>query len=93
MLIFGYSWIPSVVPAAMRLLFKYGDPLPPYNRVDTSFRIFNIPNYFPQHSESEVIVGIKDCAPAIKELKDYVEGESIPLNFITEVQYSIICKQ
>ena len=80
-----FSWMPSAVPGAMRLLFKYGDPIRPTNRIDVSHRVFNIPNYFPNHNEAELVVGIEDCAPAIKELKVFVEEEHIPLNYITEV--------
>lgn len=81
------SWMPSVVPEAMMLLFKHGDTFSPYNRVDVSHRVFNIPYYFPGHHESEMVVGIEHCAPGIKELKAFVEKEEIPLNYITEVCY------
>ena len=79
------SWVPSLIPGFMNVLFAYGDPLPPYNRVDTSHKVFNIPNYFPNHNEAELVVDIKHCAPAIKELKEFVQGNGIPLNYITEV--------
>lgn len=74
----------------MTLLFRYGDALPPYNRVDTSYRVFNIPHNYPIHNEAEMVVGIEDCAPAIEELKAFVEVERVPLNYITEV-CCVIC--
>ena len=77
--------MPSVIPGGMKVLFKYGDALPPYNRVDISHRVFNIYHYFANHNEAEMAVDIKYCASAIKELKQFVERESIPLNYITEV--------
>lgn len=85
MYITALSWFPSIIPHAMTLLFKYGDPLPPHNRVDISHKVFNIPHYFPNHNEAEIVVGMKDCAPAIMELKVFVEEEGIPLNYVTEV--------
>ena len=81
----GIAWMPGIVPDCMNLLFKYGNPLPPYNRVDVSYKVFNIPSYFPNHNEAEVVLKLKDCVPAIRELKKFVEEENIPLNFITEV--------
>lgn len=78
------SWVPSLVPVFMKLLFKQ-DPMQPHNRVDVSYRVFNIPFYFPTHNEAEFVVGMKDCASAIRELKRFVEREKIPLNYITEV--------
>ena len=61
------------------------DTLPLYDRVDKSYRVFNIPHYFAVHNEGEVVVDIKDCAATIKELKRFVFEENIPLNYITEV--------
>lgn len=79
------SHIPAIIPDAMTFLFRYGDTLPPYNRVDTSHKVFNIPHNFPIHNEAEMVVGIEDCAAAIQELKAFVEEERVPLNYITEV--------
>ena len=71
----------------MRFIFKFGDPLPAYNRVDVSHQVFNIPHHFPRHYETEVVVGIADCALAIMELQDLISEEQIPVNFLTEVSY------
>lgn len=79
------SWVPSAIPGSMKLLFKYGDPLPPYNRVDTSHRVFNIYHYFANHNEAELVVDIKLCASAIKELQNFIKMEKIPSNYVTEV--------
>ncbi len=80
------SWFPSVVPAFISFLFKNGLAVEPYNRVDISHRILNIPNYFPHHHETEVVVGVAQCADAIKLLKKFVVEHDIPLNYITEVK-------
>ena len=70
----------------MNLMFNVlPDPFPPYNRVDKSYRVLNIPHYFPVHNEGEVVVDMKDCATAIREQKKFVSEEGIPLNFVTEV--------
>ena len=61
------------------------DALPPYDRVDKSYRVFNIPHYFAVHNEGELVVDIKDCPTAIRELKRFVFEKNIPLNYITEV--------
>ena len=84
------SWVPAVIPEGMRLLFIYGDPLPPYNRVDVSHKVFNIPNYIPMHNEAELVVDVGDCAAAIRELKAFVVGENIPLNYLTEVTTNVL---
>lgn len=55
----------------------------------TSYRVFNIPHYFPVHNEAEVVVGIKDCGAAIRELKQVVDDFHIPLNYITEVSCDV----
>lgn len=75
----------------MKFLFKYGDPLPPYNRVDISHQVFNIYHYFANHNEAEIVVDMKHCASAIRVLKQFVERERIPLNFLTEV-CNVLCE-
>ena len=55
----------------------------------TSYRVFNIPHYFPVHNEAEVVVGIKDCGAAIRELKQVIDDFHIPLNYITEVSCDV----
>lgn len=50
-----------------------------------SYRVFNIPHYFPVHNEAEVVVDINDCVTAIKMLKQVVDDFHIPLNYLTEV--------
>ena len=80
------SWFPSTIPGVMKLIFDVlPDALPPYDRIDKSYRVFNIPHYFPVHNEAEVVVDVKDCAAAIRELKRFVTDKDIPLNYITEV--------
>jgi hypothetical protein len=37
-----------------------------------------------------MVVGMKDCTPAVRELKVFVEEESIASNFLTEVWYASI---
>ena len=70
----------------MKFIFGvFPDALPPYDRIDKSYRVFNIPHYFPVHNEGEVVVDLKDCVAAIRELKRFVIEEDIPLNYITEV--------
>ena len=70
----------------MKFLFGVlPDTLPPYDRIDKSYRVFNIPHYFPVHHESELILDIKDCAAAIREQRKFVFEKGIPLNYITEV--------
>ena len=84
------SWMPSIIPLAMKLLMKYGNPLPDYNRVDLSHNVFNLPHYIPRHHEAEVIVGIEDCSPAITELRALTLEEKMPVNFITEVSVCVV---
>ena len=80
------SWFPSTIPGMMNFIFHVlPDALPPYDRVDKSYRVFNIPHYFAVHNEGEVVVDVKDCAATIRELKRFVFEENIPLNYITEV--------
>ena len=70
----------------MKFIFHFlPDALPPYNRVDKSYRVFNIPHFFPVHNEGELVVDVKDCADAIREQKRFVFEAGIPLNYITEV--------
>ena len=70
----------------MKFIFNVlPDALPPYDRVDKSYRVFNIPHYFAVHNEGEVVVDRRDCASAIRELKRFVFEENTPLNYITEV--------
>ena len=70
----------------MKFLFDViPDTIPSYDRVDKSYRVFNIPHYFAVHNEGELVVDIKDCASAIRELKRFVFEKDIPLNYITEV--------
>ena len=53
--------------------------------MDTSYKVFNIPHYFPIHNEGELIVSMEDCPAAIRELQRMVLEEKIPLNYIVEV--------
>ena len=69
----------------IKLIFAVGNFLPPQNYVDASFKVFNIPHYFPVHNEAEIIVSVEDCADAIRELEDVVREYSIPVNYLTEV--------
>lgn len=74
----------------MRFIFDtLPNTLPPYNRVDKSYKVFNVPHYIPVHNEGEIVVGFEDCAAAIREQKKFVLEADIPLNFISEV-YTLI---
>lgn len=80
------SWFPTTIPGMMKFIFDFlPDALPPYNRVDKSYHVFNIPHFFPVHNEGELIVDMKDCADAIREQKRFVFEAGIPLNYVTEV--------
>lgn len=79
------SWIPSLNHAVFTVIFKKLDSFPAHIRVDKSYRVFNIPHRFPPHNEGEMVVGIDDCADAIRELQQFVNEESIPLNYVIEV--------
>ena len=88
----GISWFPKIIPSAISFLTKYGGSIKPYNRVDVSHRVFNIPHYFPHHQETEVVVHVDQCGQAIRELQKFVYEEGIPLNYITEVRHTVyIC--
>lgn len=77
----------------MRVLTTIKEPFEPHNRVDVSHRVFNIPHYLPVHYESEVVVGVDDCAQALRELWRIGEEFNIPVNFPTEVNQStaLVC--
>ena len=80
--------IPRSAPVVMKALVANGDYFPLVNRVDVSYNVLNIPHYFPAHSESEVCVQLDKCAIAISELLRLIKDESVPLNYITEVQFA-----
>ena len=84
------SWMESIARPSFYLLFTMTDLFVPHNRVDVSYRVFNVPHYLPEHHEAEVVVGIEDCANAIQELKEVVVDYDIPLNFASEVSSIII---
>ena len=75
-----FSWIPSIFPGAMKLIVRYSDGFPAYNRVDKSCNVLNIPHYIVNHHELEVVLDVRHCAAAITELK-YL----LPLTFLFEV--------
>ncbi len=80
------SWFESLTNQVMYIFCAIREPFEPHNRVDVSHRVFNIPHYFPVHHESEVVVGIDDCAGALRELGRVVVEFDIPVNYGTEVR-------
>ena len=79
------SWFPKIARPVTKFSFTVANVFQPHNRVDVSYRVFNIPHYFPVHHETELILGVDDCADGVRALKWVVEEFDIPLNFLTEV--------
>lgn len=83
------AWFPRYARSIFTALFTAVELLTPNNRVDTSYKVFNIPHYFPIHNEGELVVSRKDCPAAVRELQKMVLEEKIPLNYIVEVSILI----
>ena len=80
------SWVPYIVPHVMKLLFLPSTVFAPYDRVDVSYNILQVPHALPTHWEAEVVVPFEDCAVAISELKRVVDEHSIPVSMPVEVR-------
>ena len=79
------SLVPFIVPQAMKAIIKYGGVFNSHNRVDVSYRVFNIPFLVPTHSEAELVVAYEHTAAALRDLRRHVVENSVPVNFIVEV--------
>ncbi len=84
------SWFESLTNQVMYIFCAIREPFQPHNRVDVSHRVFNLPEYLPVHHESEVVVGMDDCAGALRELGRVVVEFDIPVNYGLEVRLNKI---
>ncbi len=84
------SWFESVTRQGMSILLSVNEPFEAHDRVDVSHRVFNIPYTIPVHHETEVVVGVQDCAAALSELWRVAEDFNIPVNYGAEVRMFIL---
>jgi FAD/FMN-containing dehydrogenase len=84
--LFISSWFPFSVPYVMKLLFLPSSVFSPYDRVDVSYNVLQVPHALPTHWEAEVVVPFENCAVAISELKRVVDEYSIPVSMPVEVR-------
>jgi L-gulonolactone oxidase len=88
MLQYIYSVLPFTANNGMKLLARTFDPFEPYNRVDHSYNVLNVPHYIaPTHRESEYSIPIGNCSSAITELIQFKETHNVPVNHIIEVRF------
>ena len=79
------SWLPSLTPAVMELVFRYGNLLPAYTQVGPSYEILVPEPYFPGNEQTEIAIDLEDCARGLEKLRQIVVDNKIPANLITEV--------
>lgn len=79
------SWFPFSIPHTMKLIFKPPTVFMPYNRVDISYNVLQVPHVLPIHWEAELSVPFEQCAEALGELRRIVLEKSMPVNMPVEV--------
>ena len=66
----------------MKFLFDViPDTIPPYDRVDKSYRVFNIPHYIAVHNEGKLVV----------DMVIYTQHEKLP-EYVSDARIAAICK-
>ena len=80
------SWFPFSVPHVMKILFIPSSVFSPYDRVDASYGVLEVPHYLPTHWEAELVVPLERCPEAIRELRRVVVDNSLPVNMPVEVR-------
>ena len=79
------SWLPSLTPFVMELVFTYGNLLPAYVQVGPSHELLVPQPYYPGNEQTEIGIPLEYCAKGLKTLKRIVIDKNIPANLITEV--------
>ena len=79
------SWFPFSIPHVMQLMFLPSTVFSPYDRVDTSLSVLQVPHSLPVHWESELALPFGGCPAAIRELRRIVVEDHIPANMPIEV--------
>ena len=69
----------------MKLIFKPPTVFMPYDRVDVSYNVLQVPHALPTHWEAELSVPFEQCAAALDELRHIVLENSMPVNMPIEV--------
>ena len=69
----------------MKFIYTSAPVFLPYDRVDVSYNVLQVPHKLPLHWEGEVVLPVVGCAEAIRELRHVVKEYAIPVNMPVEV--------
>ncbi len=80
----GARW-PSLIPRVNRFVSR--NMFRAIDRVDDARRVFNVPQV-PSHREIEYAIPVDRTAEAMRWVRDFIEAESLRVNFIVEVRFA-----